>query len=176
VITGIGQGFTLVTPLQLAHANAALASRGIRFQPRLVIGVEDGMTGQATMLEPQALPGIDVDEAYWQQIHNAMLGVIEDFRGSAFRVMQGTAYRVAAKTGTAQVFSLAEDEEYDAETIEDHLRDHGLFLAYAPAEAPTISVIVVVENRGGGSLTAAPVARRILDVYFEEADYVARQL
>ncbi|MEE8543936.1 MAG: penicillin-binding protein 2 [Gammaproteobacteria bacterium] len=176
VITGIGQGFTLVTPLQLAHANAALASRGKRFQPRLVIGTEDGLTGQVTMLEPQALPGIDIDDADWQRVHDAMLGVIEDFRGSAHRVMQGTDYRVAAKTGTAQVFSLAEDEEYDEETVEDHLRDHGLFLAYAPAEAPTISVIVVVENRGGGSLTAAPVARRILDVYFEGADYVARQL
>ena len=174
VITGIGQGFTLVTPLQLAHANATLATRGIRFQPRLVIGVEDGMNGQVTMLEPQAQPTIDIDDADWQRVHNAMLGVIEDVRGSAHQAMQGTAYRVAAKTGTAQVYSLAEDEEYDAETVEEHLRDHGLFLAYAPAEAPSISVIVVVENRGGGSLTAAPVARRILDVYFEGADYVAR--
>ena len=174
VITGIGQGFTLVTPLQLAHANAALANRGKRFQPRLVIGAEDGMTGQVTMLEPQAQPAIDIDDAAWQRVHNAMLGVIEDVRGSAHGVMQGTAYRVAAKTGTAQVFSLAEDEEYDADTIEDHLRDHGLFIAYAPAEAPSISVIVIVENRGGGSRSAAPVARRILDVYFEGADYVAR--
>ena len=128
------------------------------------------------MLEPQAQPPIDIDDADWQRVHNAMLGVIEDVRGSAHQAMQGTAYRVAAKTGTAQVFSLVEDEEYDEETIEDHLRDHGLFLAYAPAEAPSISVSVVVENRGGGSLTAAPVARRILDVYFEGADYVARQL
>jgi penicillin-binding protein 2 len=176
VITGIGQGFTLVTPLQLAHANAALASRGRRFQPRLVIGAEDGMTGQVAMLEPQAQPTIDIDDAHWQRIHDAMLGVTEEVGGSARQVMLGTAYRIAGKTGTAQVFSLAEDEEYDAETIEDHLRDHGLFLAYAPAEAPTISVVVIVENRGGGSQTAAPVARRILDVYFEGADYVARQL
>ena len=105
-----------------------------------------------------------------------MLGVIEEVGGSAHQVMQSTDYSVAGKTGTAQVYSLAEDEEYDAETIEEHLRDHGLFLAYAPAEAPSISVVVIVENRGGGSQTAAPVARRILDVYFEGADFVARQL
>jgi penicillin-binding protein 2 len=175
VITGIGQGFTLVTPLQLAHANAALASRGKRFQPRLVIGTEDGMTGQVTMLEPQAQPALDIDDAHWQRVHEAMLGVTEEIGGSARTVMRGTAYRLAGKTGTAQVFSLGQDEEYDEENLEDRLRDHGLFLAYAPAEAPSISLAVVVENRGGGSRTAAPIARQILDVYFEGATYVARQ-
>ena len=89
--------------------------------------------------------------------------------------MRGTAYRLAGKTGTAQVFSIAQDEEYDEENVADRLRDHGLFLAYAPAEAPSISLAVVVENRGGGSRTAAPIARQILDVYFEGAAYVARQ-
>ena len=174
VITGIGQGFTLVTPLQLAHANAVLASRGKRFQPRLLIGTEDGITGQVTMLEPRAQPAIDLDDTHWQRVHDAMLGVTEEIGGSARTVMQGTTYRVAGKTGTAQVFSLAQDEEYDEENLEDRLRDHGLFLAYAPAEAPRISLAVVVENRGGGSQTAAPIARRILDVYFEGAENVAR--
>ena len=176
VITGIGQGFTLVTPLQLAHANATLASRGKPFQPRLVIGTENGMTGEVILLEPRAQLTLDLDDADWQRIHDAMLGVTEDIGGSAREVMAGTAYRVAGKTGTVQVYSLAQDEEYDEENLEERLRDHGLFLAYAPAEAPSISLAVVVENRGGGSRTAAPIARQILDVYFTEAEYVARQL
>lgn len=175
VITGIGQGFTLVTPLQLAHANATLASRGKPFQPRLVIGTENGMTGEVTLLEPRAQLTLDLDDADWQRIHDAMLGVTEDIGGSAREVMAGTAYRVAGKTGTVQVYSLAQDEEYDEENLEERLRDHGLFLAYAPAEAPSISLAVVVENRGGGSRTAAPIARQILDVYFTGAEYVARQ-
>lgn len=175
VITGIGQGFTLVTPLQLAHANATLASRGKPFQPRLVIGTENGMTGEVTLLEPRAQLTLDLDDADWQRIHDAMLGVTENIGGSAREVMAGTAYRVAGKTGTVQVYSLAQDEEYDEENLEERLRDHGLFLAYAPAEAPSISLAVVVENRGGGSRTAAPIARQILDVYFTGAEYVARQ-
>jgi len=172
VITGIGQGFTLFTPLQLAHATATLAVRGTRFQPRLVIGTEDGVTGQISMLEPQAQPAIEIDDEYWQRVHDAMIGVTEEVGGSARTVMRGTAYRVAGKTGTAQVFSLEQDEEYDAETIADELRDHGLFIAFAPVEAPSIAVAVVVENRGGGSVTAAPVARRILDTYFQDTEYV----
>ena len=172
VITGIGQGFTLFTPLQLAHATATLAVRGTRFQPRLVIGTEDGVTGQVSMLEPQAQPAIEIDDEYWQRVHDAMIGVTEEVGGSARTVMRGTAYRVAGKTGTAQVFSLEQDEEYDAETIADELRDHGLFIAFAPVEAPSIAVAVVVENRGGGSRTAAPVARRILDTYFQDTEYV----
>jgi len=174
VITGIGQGFTLFTPLQLAHATATLAIRGTRFQPRLVIGTEDGVTGQVLMLEPQAQPGIEIDDEHWQRVHDAMIGVTEEVSGSARTVMRGAAYRVAGKTGTAQVFSLEQDQEYDAETIEEDLRDHGLFIAFAPVEAPSIAVAVVVENRGGGSQTAAPVARRILDTYFEDTEYVAR--
>ena len=172
VITGIGQGFTLFTPLQLAHATATLAVRGTRFQPRLVIGTEDGVTGQVSMLEPQAQPAIEIDDDHWQRVHDAMIGVTEEVGGSARTVMRGTAYRVAGKTGTAQVFSLEQDEEYDAETIADELRDHGLFIAFAPVEAPSIAVAVVVENRGGGSRTAAPVARRILDTYFQDTEYV----
>jgi penicillin-binding protein 2 len=172
VITGIGQGFTLFTPLQLAHATATLAVRGTRFQPRLVIGTEDGVTGQVSMREPQAQPAIEIDDDHWQRVHDAMIGVVEEVGGSARTVMRGTAYRVAGKTGTAQVFSLAQDEEYDAETIADELRDHGLFIAFAPVEAPSIAVAVVVENRGGGSRTAAPVARRILDTYFQDSEYV----
>ena len=174
VIAGIGQGFTLVTPLQLAYASATLASRGKRFRPRLVVGTQDGVTGQITMLEPNVQPAIEMEDAHWQRVHDAMLGVTEEPGGSARTVMRGTDYRVAGKTGTAQVFSLAQDEEYDAENVADNLKDHGLFVAFAPVEAPSISVAIVVENRGGGSQTAAPVARRMLDVYFQGAEHVTR--
>jgi penicillin-binding protein 2 len=96
-------------------------------------------------------------------------------RGSARGSMAGTAYRVAGKTGTAQVFTVAQDEKYDEKEIDERLRDHGLFVAYAPAEDPQIALAVVVENGGGGSRAAAPVARKILDAYFAAEGYVARE-
>jgi len=175
VITGIGQGFTLVTPLQLAHATATLAAGGQRFQPRLVIETENRVTGEVTESAPVGLDVLsDVDVLHWQQIGAAMVGVTEDLHGSGRTAMRGTPYSVAGKTGTAQVFSLAQDEEYDAEEVDERLRDHGLFIAYAPAENPTIAVAVVVENGGGGSTAAAPVARKILDAYLLEETDVAR--
>jgi penicillin-binding protein 2 len=94
-----------------------------------------------------------------------MIGVTEELQGTSRIAMRGAPYTVAGKTGTAQVFSIGQDEEYDAEEIDERLRDHALFIAYAPAENPTIAVAVVVENGGGGSAGAAPVARKILDAY-----------
>lgn len=176
VITGIGQGFTQVTPLQLAHATATMAARGRRFKPRLLIGTEDSSDGEVSYFDPEPLPGVDgVDPAHWQIIHDAMHGVTTELHGSGRTAMQGSTYTVAGKTGTAQVISVAQDEKYDAEAIDERLRDHGWFIAFAPVEAPTIAVAVIVENNGGGSRTAAPIARKILDIYFEANEYVARQ-
>ncbi|MGW8370185.1 MAG: penicillin-binding protein 2, partial [Gammaproteobacteria bacterium] len=174
VNVGIGQGYTLVTPLQLAHATAAIAASGRRFKPRLLIGVRNE-SGEPTLLEPEELtPVADVDPEHWHQIQDAMLGVTTNVRGTGYTPMQGTPYAVAGKTGTAQERGIGQDEKYDAEAIEERYRDNGLFIAYAQAEAPTIAIAVVVENNGGGSRTAAPVARQILDVYFGTADYVAK--
>jgi penicillin-binding protein 2 len=89
--------------------------------------------------------------------------------------MQGTTYTVAGKTGTAQVIGIAQDEKYREEDIDERLRDHGLFVAFAPADAPRIALGVVVENGGGGSRAAAPVARKILDAFFAAENYVARE-
>jgi len=175
VIAGIGQGFTLVTPLQLAHATATLASRGAIFQPRLVIASEDGVTGERAVIEPISMGQLDVEDAQWQYIHDAMLGVTEELRGSGHTAMRGTPYRVAGKTGTAQVFSIAQEEKYDAETVEERLRDHGLFIAFAPVEDPVIALAVVVENGGGGASAAAPVDRTVLDAFFIGAEYVTRE-
>jgi penicillin-binding protein 2 len=175
VITGIGQGFTLVTPVQLAHATATLASRGAVFKPRLVIATEDGVSGERIMRDPSALAPVEIEENHWQRIHFGMLGVTEETTGTARSSMRGTEFHVAGKTGTAQVFSVAQDEKYDAENLAEHLKDHGLFIAFAPAEEPTIAIAIVVENRGGGSVTAAPIARTMLDIYLDGAEHEPRQ-
>lgn len=168
VIAGIGQGYTQVTPLQLAHAAAALAARGKRFRPRLLVATEDAVGGGYEQIEPVELAAVPVDdESHWQIVQDAMIGVTNEPRGSGRTAMLGTPYTVAGKTGTAQVFSVGQDEEYDEETVDERLRDHGLYLAFAPAEAPEIAVAVVVENGGGGARSAAPVARAILDAWFE---------
>lgn len=176
VITGIGQGFTQVTPVQLAHATATMAARGARYRPRLLIGTEDPATHEVDFLDAEPLPGLtDIDDGHWQEIHDAMIGVTSDPRSSTRAIMVDAPYTVAGKTGTSQVVSIAQEEEYDEEAIDERLRDHGLFIAFAPAEDPTIAIAVVVENNGGGSRTAAPIARKILDVYFGADEYVAQQ-
>ena len=177
VITGIGQGFTLTTPLQLAHATATMAARGKRFQPRLVVSVEDGVSGASEAAAPVSLPAPTdaASEGQWSAIHDAMQGVTSGLRGSARAAFLKADYSVAGKTGTAQVFSVAQEDEYDEEEVEERLRDHALFVAFAPVEDPTIALAVVVENGGGGSRTAAPVARKILDAYFKDEGYVARR-
>jgi penicillin-binding protein 2 len=175
VITGIGQGFTTVTPIQLAHATAVLAGRGTAYRPRLVIAAEDRVTGDVTEFMPIGLGRVEVEDSQWQYIHEAMLGVTEEPQGSGFTAMRGAPYRVAGKTGTAQVFSIAQEEEYDEENVEERLRDHGLFIAFAPAENPVISLAVVVENGGGGASAAAPVARAVLDAFFAGEEYVTRE-
>lgn len=172
VIAGIGQGYTQATPLQLAHATAAIATGGRRFKPRLLIGTEDAVSGVFEQAELVALDGVPVaDEAHWQMVQDAMLGVTSEPRGTGRTAMIGAPYTVAGKTGTAQVFSVGQDEEYDEENVDERLRDHGLYVAYAPFDAPEIAVAVVVENGGGGSLAAAPVARAILDAHFGVEDH-----
>jgi penicillin-binding protein 2 len=174
VISGIGQGFTQVTPVQLAHTGAAMAVRGVRFKPRLLIGTEDSVSREVDWVTPVTLPGVDgIDSEHWDIIEAAMVGVTSEQRGSAQAAMRGAPYTLAGKTGSAQVFTIAQEEEYDEETVDERLRDHGLFFAYAPVEAPRIALAVVVEN-GGGSRAATPIARQILDAYFETEGYVAR--
>ncbi len=175
VITGIGQGFTQVTPVQLAHATAVMAARGERFRPRLLIGTEDSATRDVEYVAPQAMPGMPpVDAEHWQYVHEAMVGVTTELRGTGRTAMVGANYTVAGKTGTAQVFTIAQEEEYDEEGVDERLRDHRLFVAYAPAEAPTIALSIVIEN-GGDANPPVPIARRILDAYFGTEEYVARR-
>ena len=177
VITGIGQGYTTVTPIQLAHAGATFAARGQRFAPRLLIGTENPVTRAVTLTEPTALPSVaEQDPAHWQIVHRRAWSASPPSRAARRRApMKGATYSVAGKTGTAQVIGIAQDERYREEEIDERHRDHGLFVAFAPAEEPRIALGVVVENGGGGARAAAPVARLVLDAYFAMEGYVARQ-
>lgn len=170
LITGIGQGFMLASPLQLAHATATIANRGGRYVPHVVGQIEDPMAQQAsetgfheraevTVLKPE----------YWDAIIDGMVAVVHGQRGTARRVGEGASYRFAGKTGTAQLFTIAQDTVADNDETPKHLRDHALFIAFAPVENPEIAVAIVVENGGSGSGAAAPIARRILDYYLTGA-------
>jgi penicillin-binding protein 2 len=176
VITGIGQGYMLVTPIQLASAGATFAARGTRFAPRLLLGAENAVTGEMSWAEPRALPSVE-DHApdHWQLVNDALVGVTAEPRGTARAQMDGIEFAVAGKTGTAQVITIEQDEKYREEEIDERQRDHGLFIAYAPAEAPRIALGIVVENGGGGARAAAPVARKVLDAFFAAENYVARE-
>ena len=175
VIASIGQGFMLATPLQLAAAAAALATRGKHFRPHLVAAVEDALSGKRTLVIPERLPDVEISNSfYWDNIISAMHDVMQGTRGTARAVGSGAPYKMAGKSGTAQVVSIAQDEEYDEEEIEERQRDHALFISFAPLDEPRIAVAVVVENGSSGSGVAAPVAKAIMDQYLGYGDNGAR--
>ncbi|MCI0517353.1 MAG: penicillin-binding protein 2 [Woeseiaceae bacterium] len=164
VIASIGQGYMLATPLQLANAVAAMATRGRRYEPHIVAAIENALTGQRMSTEVKQLEPVRIDnEFYWESVVDAMHDVMQGPAGTARAVGRGAPYTMAGKSGTAQVFSVAQDEEYDAETVEERLRDHALFIAFAPLEEPRIAVAVVIENGSSGSRVAAPIARAVMD-------------
>ena len=174
VITGIGQGYMLTTPLQLAVMTAAIATQGQVFQPRFVRATRIPGEFSFSAIEPKPLPSIKIRQPNdWQEIHDAMVNVVHAPNGTARRIGLDAQYQIAGKTGTAQVFGIGQDEEYDAEKIAKKLRDHALFVAYAPADNPTIAIAVIVENGGSGSSAAAPVARKVLDTYLVKENFVA---
>lgn len=164
LIIGIGQGAFLVTPLQLAAATAAMANHGIYYQPRMVQALRDPTTGdlRPTTASSHRIP-VD-NEAKWQGVVDAMAQVVEGPRGTARRI-RSPYVRIAGKTGTAQVFSIGQNERYNEAQVAERMRDHALFIAFAPIEAPQIAVAVIVENGRHGSSTAAPIARKVIDSY-----------
>ncbi len=157
--TAIGQGFMLVTPMQLVQMTANLARRGEVIVPRMV--AEAGANQVPKVYENY----IEIDAGNWQVVYDGMVGVVHDLRGTAHnsigRNLQG--YRIAGKSGTAQVVGIAADQEYDSALLEKSLRDHALFVAFAPADNPRLAVSVIVENGEGGSSVAAPVVRKVFD-------------
>ncbi len=168
LIAGIGQGATLVTPIQLVMATAVIANRGKLVRPFLLSEVKDSATGQLVIKAParsdKTIISADVED--WDLIIHSMQEVLHGERGTARGSGAGAEYHMAGKTGTAQVISIGQDEEYNEEEIPEEFRDHALFIAFAPVEAPEIAMAVIVENGGGGSRTAAPIARELLDHYF----------
>jgi len=166
VITGIGQGYTLATPLQLAVATATLSNRGIYMQPRMVFATKPPNTEDIDFIPPNTLANINLkNPGNWESIVDAMVHVIHGPHGTARHIGHKLPFKIAGKTGTAQVFGIKQDEEYDKETVADRLRDHSLFIAFAPANKPRIALAIIVENGGSGSAVAAPLARKIIDAY-----------
>ena len=167
VIAGIGQGYMLATPLQLASATATLASKGKKIQPRLVkeLLTVDGVN---VPIEPPKISMVKLKHSEnWDVIHKSMQRVLHGTWGTARLTGYGLNYQMAGKTGTAQVFGIAQDEEYDEETVAKKLRDHALFIGFAPLDAPELVVAVVAENGEHGS-KVAPIAKKIIDRYLKK--------
>ncbi|MGQ0586952.1 MAG: penicillin-binding protein 2 [Gammaproteobacteria bacterium] len=165
---GIGQGAMTTTPVQLAHMTALVAMRGRGFRPHLVHATQDQATGVVTPVAPEPLPRVDLRAADWDRVVRAMEHVAHEVGGTAYAALHDAPYRVAAKTGTVQVAALAQDEAVapKQEDVAEHLRDHALFIAFAPAEAPKIALAVLVEHAGGGGgRIAAPIARQVMDAW-----------
>jgi penicillin-binding protein 2 len=164
VIAGIGQGYHLTTPLQLASAAAMLANGGKRIEPRLVQAVRDPLA-QAWQPQPGVVRGqIAIAPAHLAAVREGMMDVMRP-GGTASAAAAGASYTIAGKTGTAQVVGIKQGARYEASRLSRQYRDHALFIAYAPAENPTIVVAVMVENGGHGGSTAAPIARAVFDYY-----------
>ncbi|MCK9530145.1 MAG: penicillin-binding protein 2 [Gammaproteobacteria bacterium] len=164
LITGIGQGFLLTTPLQLSAHVATLSSGGKRLSPQVVAAIEDPATRHRTHPARKPLEDVPVKNPdHWQRITEAMADVVHGMHGTARGISRSVTYRMAGKTGTAQVFGLAQDEEYDEEKVAKKLRDHAVFVSFAPVDDPRIAIAVLVENGGGGSAVAAPIARKVMD-------------
>jgi penicillin-binding protein 2 len=160
---GVGQGYLLVTPLQLAHVVGLIAERGHSYRPRLVIGTRaaDGRLTEVPVVEEKPVAGIS--ETDWTTVIKAMMGTMTF--GTGRFAFAKAAYSAGGKTGTAQVYSVGQNEKYNAKTVAESLRDHAWFVAFAPAEQPRIAIAVLVENVGFGGENAAPIARKVLDAY-----------
>jgi penicillin-binding protein 2 len=159
---GIGQGYNAYTPIQLAQAMATVANDGVMFRPHLVRYITDSKSGVKTYVEPQPLRALSWKPQNVEAIKKAMVGVNKE--GTGARAFAGAEYESGGKTGTAQVFSL-KGTDYKAGKLKQELRDHALFIAFAPADKPKIALAVLVENGGFGAQSAAPIARMVLDYY-----------
>jgi len=159
---GIGQGYNAYTPIQLAQATAVVANNGVMFRPHLVRHIIETRSGERRLIEPQPIRDLQLKQQNIDVIRRAMVGVIKE--GTGARAFAGAPYEAAGKTGTAQVYSL-KGAQYKEGAVKKELRDHALFIAYAPADKPTIALAVLVENGGFGAQSAAPIARMVIDYY-----------
>ena len=171
VIASIGQGFMLASPLQLASAVGVLATRGVRYRPHMVAAIEDPITGERVITQPEQLEDVVISsEFYWDYVIQAMHDVLQGPQGTARAIGIGAPYEMAGKSGTAQVVTVAQDEKYDELELEERQRDHAWFVSFAPLDNPRIAVAVIVENGESGSSVAAPIAKAIMDEYLGYGD------
>ena len=170
LITAIGQGFLMTTPLQLARVASILANRGRVVQPRLLMSKNDPLSGEPKDSNTKKnTHNLQINTEAMDRVIRAMTAVMSSPRGTARMSGRRSAYSIAGKTGTAQVIAIAQGEEYDEDSLKEEFRDHALFIAFAPVENPKIAIAVVVENGGSGAGVAAPVARKVLDHFFLKA-------
>ena len=160
---GIGQGYNAFTILQLAHATATLANNGVVMKPHLVKSIEDPRTGKRELTVRSESYKIALKQENIEVIKHALMGVNKE--GTSARAFIGTPYSTAGKTGTAQLFQIKQGETYNASRVQERLRDHALYMAFAPADNPRIAIAMIVENGGFGAAAAAPIARKAFDYY-----------
>jgi len=164
VSVGIGQGYSLVTPLQLAFATATLANDGVAFKPHLVKEVQSPRSNENRLIAKEPLYDLNIGAKDLDLVRRAMVAVTQP-GGTAVYASLGTPYHIAGKTGTAQVIAMKQGEKYDEKAVDERHRDHAWFIAFAPAEEPRIALAVLAENGGHGGSTAAPIARKVMDYY-----------
>lgn len=165
VITGIGQGYVLTTPLQMARATAMLANHGVIVEPRVVDRIKARYEVESPYPRTHLGPGQLISDTDWNTVVDAMMDVVHSSSGTAKGISRGLRYRIAGKTGTAQVFTVGQGKSYKSMRITKNMKDHAWFMSFAPAEAPRIAVAVIAEHGGHGGSVAAPVARAVMDRY-----------
>lgn len=168
LIAGIGQGFMTSSPLQLAVATAALANKGVIYQPKILKNIQSSnqVIEEVDKGLHRQIPIKNIHN--WEDVIEGMKQTVYAPKGTARKLNKGLTYTLAGKTGTAQVFGLDAEEQYIAANLDERLRDHALFTGFAPVENPKIAISVIVENAGSGSSKAAPLAREVLDIYFKK--------
>ncbi len=176
LITGIGQGYMLATPMQLAQATAILANNGVAVRPHLVAAIKESSTGTRRPMPIEITDRVELNPQHVELVKQGMMDVTLP-GGTAASIGAGSPYAIAAKTGTAQVIGIKQGEKYNEHAIDERHRDHALFIAYAPAEAPRIALAVIVENGGHGGSAAGPIARKVMDYYLlgKEPDAPAQE-
>lgn len=173
LILGIGQGFISTTPLQLAKATALLANKGKSIIPRFAIKTYDPITEKTFDFDVNYGKTVKMkNEIYWDNIISSMIDVVHSPTGTARLSGLNAKYKIAGKTGTSQVIKIAQGEEYKEENVQKQHRDHALFIAFAPAEKPSLALAIVVENGGGGGSAAAPIAREIFDHFMYKYGFI----
>lgn len=176
ISVGIGQGYWNATPIQLINSLNIILNKGRRIQPQILRGTL--LEGEPQILPPPELAPLTLQQEHLHLVMDAFYGTVNREHGTAYLPFRNTTYTSGGKTGTAQLFSIGQDEEYDEDRIRETLRDNAMYVGFAPIDDPQVSIVVTLENAGGGSSQAAPVARKLFDFYFSEVapmDLLSRQ-